>query len=158
MVMSDRIAILNSGKFEQIGPAEEIYNRPKSRFVASFMGDVNLFDITMDENSGRVSIPGFSIADDVAGSIAVDPLAVNTLMVRPESVSLLQSTETADFVTQGKVLAKYMLGSRVQYEIEQDDKNVLIVETANFTADSTPGATVRLGFSKSQSHLISEAA
>ena len=158
MVMSDRIAILNSGKFEQIGPAEEIYNRPKSRFVASFMGDVNLFDITMDQTNDLVSIPGFSIADDVAGSIAIDPVDVNTLMVRPESISLLQNTEPADFVTQGKILGKYMLGSRIQYEIEQDDKNVLIVETANYTGDSMPGATVRLGFSKSQSHLISEAA
>jgi len=42
MIMSDRIAILREGRFEQIGPAAEIYSKPRSRFVASFMGDVNL--------------------------------------------------------------------------------------------------------------------
>ena len=45
MVMSDRIAIMNRGQFEQIAVAEEIYDRPNSRFVAEFMGEVNLFDV-----------------------------------------------------------------------------------------------------------------
>src|SRR6185312_4058993 len=45
MVMSDRIAIMRAGRFEQIAVADEIYARPESRFVAEFMGEVNLFDI-----------------------------------------------------------------------------------------------------------------
>jgi spermidine/putrescine transport system ATP-binding protein len=158
MVMSDRIAILKAGKFEQIGPAEEIYHRPQSRFVASFMGDVNLFDVGLDTNKGRVSIPGFSVSKEILSTLTIDPDARNTLMVRPESVSLLGMEEQADFTTQGKVLGKYMLGSRTQYEIEQDDKTVLIVETSNYSAKGIPGETVRLGFSMAQSHLITEAA
>ena len=81
----------------------------------------------------------------------------NTLMVRPESVKLIEDGEEADFITQGKVLGKYMLGSRIQYEIEQDDKNILIVETAN-TDKGIPGENVKLGFSVEQAHLITEAA
>lgn len=157
MVMSDRIAILKEGKFEQIGPAEEIYNRPQSRFVAGFMGDVNLFDVDRDA-SGRLSIPGFSIAEDVMPEICVEPDSRNSLMVRPESVSLLNGDEKADFMTQGKILGKYMLGSRTQYEIEQDDENVLIVETSNLNGSGKPGSPVRLGFSRTESHLITEEA
>lgn len=158
MVMSDRIAILKSGKFEQIGPAEEIYHRPKSGFVASFMGDVNLFDVRLDRATGRVDIPGFSVSEKISAALTLDPDTRNTLMVRPESVSLLGLEEEADFTTQGTVLGKYMLGSRTQYEIEQDDKTVLIVETSNYSAEGIPGKTVRLGFSMAQSHLITEAA
>ena len=43
MVMSDRIAIMKDGRFEQIAVADEIYGQPVSRFVAEFMGEVNLF-------------------------------------------------------------------------------------------------------------------
>ena len=46
MVMSDRIAIMKEGRFEQIAVADEIYGRPVSRFVAEFMGEVNLFAVT----------------------------------------------------------------------------------------------------------------
>ena len=45
MVMSDRIAIMRAGQFEQIATSDDIYARPVSRFVAEFMGEVNLFDV-----------------------------------------------------------------------------------------------------------------
>jgi iron(III) transport system ATP-binding protein len=44
MVTSDRIAVMNQGEIEQFGPPEEIYERPRSRFVASFIGQVNLLE------------------------------------------------------------------------------------------------------------------
>ena len=51
MVMSDRIAIMKSGQFEQIANADEIYEKPKSSFVAEFMGEVNLFEINSNQSS-----------------------------------------------------------------------------------------------------------
>ena len=50
MVMSDRIAIMKSGQFEQIANADEIYEKPKSSFVAEFMGEVNLFEINGNQS------------------------------------------------------------------------------------------------------------
>lgn len=49
MAVSDRIAVLNDGKLEQIGTPSEIYETPKSRFVAHFIGDTNFFDGTVEE-------------------------------------------------------------------------------------------------------------
>ena len=43
--MSDRIGVMSHGVFEQIGTREEIYNNPKTRFVADFIGDTNLLDV-----------------------------------------------------------------------------------------------------------------
>ncbi len=51
--MSDRIAIMRDGHFEQIGTPEEIYERPKTRFAADFIGQTNLLEATVSEKDGR---------------------------------------------------------------------------------------------------------
>ncbi|VTR70284.1 Spermidine/putrescine import ATP-binding protein PotA [Desulfosarcina cetonica] len=157
MVMSDRIAILRAGRFEQIGTAEAIYNHPKSCFVAGFMGDVNLFDIGRDADSGSLTVPHFSISASAAKALVLPPDKKNTLMVRPEAVRLLAGDETADFVTRGEVTGHYLLGSRTQLEITQPDGKLIVVETANHGQDGHVGAAVRLGFDGAMAHLISEA-
>ena len=51
--MSDRIAIMRDGHFEQLGTPEEIYERPKTRFAADFIGQTNLLEATVAEKDGR---------------------------------------------------------------------------------------------------------
>ena len=59
--MSDRIAVMNAGVIEQLGAAEEIYRRPASRFVADFVGQINLL-------AGRVvGEEGENVVVDAAG-------------------------------------------------------------------------------------------
>ena len=43
--MSDRIAVMRAGRFVQVGTPDEIYSRPANRFVAEFIGDVNVFGV-----------------------------------------------------------------------------------------------------------------
>jgi ABC-type Fe3+/spermidine/putrescine transport system ATPase subunit len=56
MVMADRIVILNRGQVEQLGPPEEVYNRPRSPFVARFMGAENVVELLAERPGGRVEI------------------------------------------------------------------------------------------------------
>ena len=49
MTVSDRIAVMNAGRIEQIGSPSEIYNQPQTRFVSDFIGEINLF-----EGSGKM--------------------------------------------------------------------------------------------------------
>ena len=61
LTMADRIAIMRDGSLEQIGTPDEVYQRPVSRFIASFLGAANFFEGRVDEVSGesaRVSLPG----------------------------------------------------------------------------------------------------
>src|SRR5258707_1366113 len=44
MTVSDRIAVMNAGRIDQIGSPSEIYNRPRTRFVSDFIGEINLFE------------------------------------------------------------------------------------------------------------------
>ncbi len=88
LVMSDRIAVINRGRLEQIGGGEEIYERPGTRFVAEFMGVENFFEVRSTgragdairfETSSGIELWGNSHAAAAEGAPA-------TLAVRPESV------------------------------------------------------------------------
>ncbi|MCQ0989778.1 ABC transporter ATP-binding protein [Jiella marina] len=153
MVMSDRIAIMRKGQFEQIGPGEEIYARPQSRFVAEFMGEVNLFPARPGE--GAHAFEGLAVDDKAAAQQGLIAAEGAYLMVRPEKVRVLEEGERADFTTAGTVHAGYLLGSRRQYEIERGDQKPLIIEIVQ---DGSPpladGARVRLGFDAGDTHLV----
>lgn len=154
MVMSDRIAILRNGRFEQIGPAHEIYAKPCSRFVAEFMGDVNLFEIGSDAGGDEIVVQG---VDRSAVSLsACSPAPGSVLMVRPEMMVFLAPDEFADFEVAGTISAEYMLGSRTQYEIETRLGKLLSVERSSAGSIFKDGTQVRLGFSLNDAHVITE--
>ena len=56
LAISDRVAVLSDGRVEQVGPPETIYRRPATRFVASFIGDNNLFEGTVESRDGETAI------------------------------------------------------------------------------------------------------
>jgi spermidine/putrescine transport system ATP-binding protein len=155
MVMSDRIAIMRAGKFEQIATAEEIYSRPVSRFVASFMGEVNLFPVTggADNSSG-----GPSAAITVApGALEVSPGWSGVLMVRPELVRFLDAGQGTDFTLPGRLSAEYALGSRIQYSVETAAGLVTVERPFETRLDAAIGTEVTLGWDRGAVHLIAEA-
>ncbi|WP_299848455.1 ABC transporter ATP-binding protein [uncultured Roseovarius sp.] len=157
MVMSDRIAIMKEGRFEQISVADEIYGRPISRFVAEFMGEVNLFDI---EGTATGGLHGKGIEIHVNGDasdfgISLDNGVTGTLMVRPEYVRFLTSSATSDFIVRGILRAEYALGSRIQYEVEASAGQTLTIEKLREDRfDGAEGAEVVLGFDADHVHLI----
>jgi putrescine transport system ATP-binding protein len=87
MTVADRIAVMDRGHLMQVGPAAEIYERPNSRWVADFVGEINLFQ-------GRLGDDGLSVEGTAAGNLRVAtkaeaaPGAVVWVAVRPEKVRL----------------------------------------------------------------------
>jgi spermidine/putrescine transport system ATP-binding protein len=91
LTMSDRIAVMNEGRVEQIGPPQEIYHSPSSVFVANFIGVANLIPaIVQDTNSGAttVVVTGTHRIPVPQGAARVRPGASVTVMVRPERLRL----------------------------------------------------------------------
>ena len=80
LTMSDRIAVMESGRILQIGTPREIYDAPATRFVAGFIGESNV--IEGEVRDGRASLPGGTVPapDGAAGRV--------TLAIRPERVTL----------------------------------------------------------------------
>ncbi len=155
MVMSDRIAIMRAGHVVQSGTADEIYNTPKSRFVAEFMGEVNLFTVTGSGSGGFIVASDAMQIGDAKLDLAEGKTA--TLMVRPEFVRFLGEGDSADCHIAGKLRNDFALGSRIQYEVELAGSRILTVEKLGedrFTGSY--GDRVTLGFDLVNSHLIRE--
>jgi spermidine/putrescine transport system ATP-binding protein len=90
LTMSDRIGVMNEGSLLQVGPSEEIYESPNSRFVADFIGDINLIDVTMN-GSGTASLA--SGAEIAVGGAATGADGKVTLALRPERLALYDLDE-----------------------------------------------------------------
>jgi len=156
MAMSDRIAIMRAGRFEQIAPADDIYNRPVNRFVAAFMGEVNLFPLRTND-AGRVIAEGFDLPSSMAERLGLVPGEPGTVMVRPENMAFVShgDSRAPDMTVHGRVTGAFNLGSRFQYEIETGTGQRLTVETqrdARFSGQM--GETVTLGWACDHCHVI----
>ncbi|MBX3567560.1 MAG: ABC transporter ATP-binding protein [Rhizobiaceae bacterium] len=157
MVMSDRIAIMRAGQFEQIGSADEIYARPVSRFVAEFMGEVNLFDGHGGEDGGfsGAGVEATVPAEPGAASKPLKPGEKTTLMVRPEFVHFLRPPQSRDYQVRGTLRAEYMLGSRTQYKVEAANGQILTVEKlSEDRIAGAPGDAVVLGWDRQHAHFL----
>lgn len=113
--LADRVAVMRSGRFEQIGTPREVYAAPASRFVASFVGGANLLE-------GRVAGEGWvelgsetSVHVPGLGATA-DPAEPITLAVRPEAVRLANGDSGEGLP--GRIIRAAFRGSEVEYSIE----------------------------------------
>lgn len=92
--ISDRIAVMNAGRIEQIASPATLYDHPATRFVASFIGTMNLL-AGRATGDGRVEVPGFSLAVEGASSLARGSSV--TLGLRPEDLDLVAEGQGAPF-------------------------------------------------------------
>jgi spermidine/putrescine transport system ATP-binding protein len=118
LTMSDRIGVMSEGRLLQVGPSEEIYESPNSRFVADFIGDINLIDVTMN-GSGTASLAsGTEIA---VGSGAQVSQGQITLALRPERLALYDLDEEipgGDNRVRVKVMRRLYYGDAYFYDVD----------------------------------------
>jgi putrescine transport system ATP-binding protein len=95
MTVADRIAVMDRGHLMQVGPPADIYERPISRWVADFIGNVNLFEGRV--GADRLSIEGTALGRvRVAAKIAAEPGATVWAAVRPERLRLAPNPAPPD--------------------------------------------------------------
>ena len=127
--ISDRIVVMNAGNVEQFGTPFEIYNRPQTRFAATFVGTLNtLHAKVLDAASKSVSIDG------QAATIPALPATARTgdvvsLTMRPEAVSLANG-HARDIVLDGTVSEVAFLGSVIRLKVKLGE-NVVALDTFN---------------------------
>jgi putative spermidine/putrescine transport system ATP-binding protein len=96
MTMSDRIAVFNNGRIEQIGSPLDVYNRPASRFVAEFIGDSNILAGHIDPaRPGTVELAGIGTARVACADAPAGPV---DLLIRPERLRPLGNGAATDNV------------------------------------------------------------
>jgi putrescine transport system ATP-binding protein len=134
MTMADRIAILDKGEVMQVATPTEVYEAPGSRFVASFVGNVNMFDGKLAERGkekARIAAKsGAEIIVDNAGD-ALPGTAV-TFAIRPEKIRV-SSRRPADAVNaiEGEIYDIAYLGDMTVYHVKLDDGQVIKASALN---------------------------
>jgi putative spermidine/putrescine transport system ATP-binding protein len=151
LAMSDRIAVMNCGRVEQIGTPVEIYDQPLTRFVADFIGDTNIFcgeRATTDAGAGLTAGHGLFL------SLPAAPPGTGALSValRPEKIRLSPGG-TVDNATgsraQGAVESTNFLGGAVLYRIALESGHRILAQQPNAGTDGVfvPGQKVKLDWS-----------
>jgi spermidine/putrescine transport system ATP-binding protein len=135
MVMSDRIAIMQSGRFVQIGTPQDIYQRPVNRFVAGFMGEVNI--LAIEGHGAEACYAGLQ-------QPAVNPQGAYAVL-RPEA---LRAGDSGEVCFDAEVTQSLMLGSRTQYHLRAGELP-LIAELGAGAPALEPGQRSRFSFDPS---------
>jgi putative spermidine/putrescine transport system ATP-binding protein len=96
LAISDRIVVMRDGQIEQVGTPEEIYAQPRSRFVAGFIGKMNILDGQVsDTHEGRVRCGDHQILVPAESTERMQVGQGVTLLVRPEAISLSEPENAA---------------------------------------------------------------
>jgi iron(III) transport system ATP-binding protein len=143
MTMADRIVVMNAGRIEQIGSPEEVYDRPRSRFVARFIGASNVIE-GRRAGDREVDVGGRAIA--VAHGDFSAPGEAMSFCVKTHDVELLAAAPGgAGNTLPGTVRSQAYLGSHRDYIVSVGGgQEVLVAAPAAF--DVSPGTQVHLRF------------
>jgi putrescine transport system ATP-binding protein len=130
MTMADRMAVMSSGQLLQVGRPNEIYETPSCRFVADFIGNVNLFDGTLEQDEIDHCVIGtphgrFYVGHGITGV----PGQAVTVALRPEKIELQQQAPSdMDYnCLHGRVAERAYFGASSLYRIGLDSGMVLQV-------------------------------
>jgi len=143
--ISDRIVVMNGGKVDQFGTPFEIYNRPATRFVASFVGQLNTLNAIVADAAGqRVTIGGASAVIPALPAGVHNGQAI-ALTMRPEAVGLGASAGR-DIALSGTVSEVHFLGSVIRLKVDLGG-NAISLDTFNDQRTPPPayGSPVQIG-------------
>ena len=150
LVMSDNVAVMNAGRFEQIGSPQELYHNPKTGFVAGFVGDNNRWRgkvRTVSGKEARVDIDG---AGEVVATLGCDGISAGTMVdvfVRPEAISIGKPHD--DAALSGTVESLLFNGANSRVLVRTGGDHLVEVGAAmNGSLEIKPGDQVTLSWTR----------
>ncbi|MFD4371686.1 ABC transporter ATP-binding protein [Streptomyces sp. NPDC058486] len=154
MTMADQVAVMNGGRVEQLGAPGDLYENPRTTFVANFLGTSNLIeaevvetgsDVVVTAGGGKLKVPGDRCTDAVrqGGKLLVG--------VRPEKISLTHADDAGSIAdgrnqVTGRIVDSSFIGVSTQYVVNSPAGAELQVYEQNIERDARlrPGAEVIL--------------
>jgi putative spermidine/putrescine transport system ATP-binding protein len=134
--MSDRVVVMHQGIADQVGTPFEIYNRPATRFVAEFVGTLNLLDASViDASGGKLQVGAIPVA--LNRSVSGEAGSKISLALRPETVALGRQNGHG-VVLSGRITEVHFLGSVIRVRVNVGDQLVSL-DTFN-RSDAPPPA------------------
>ena len=157
MNMSDRIVVMNLGLIEQTGNAEDIYNNPRTKFVADFIGSINFLPATIVGDEGewtvaetvgtRVKVPK-SDASSSSGEVAI--------ALRPERLELVANGGDGINVVPGTISNKIFNGNLMRVFVDVGADEPVVVELPPAEVHSETGDSVNIGWAPQNGQVLTE--
>jgi spermidine/putrescine transport system ATP-binding protein len=156
MTMADTVAVMNAGRIEQLGPPQELYDLPRTAFVANFLGRSNLVPGTVVDGGsgdGVLGIDAGGVRMQLPASRAAASEGDVLVGIRPEKVRLLTDDAApepgATVLGPGTVEDVSFCGVSTEYIVRVPGVGPLVVFAQNLAADVpvAPGDEVRLSWS-----------
>ncbi|MFD4819643.1 ABC transporter ATP-binding protein [Peribacillus butanolivorans] len=118
LIMSDRIAVMNQGKIEQIDTPQQIYNNPKTLFVADFIGETNVIDVDLLESQNR---------ENLLKEFSQVKNSDKKLVIRPEHLNITQSRFQPNRITfEAKLKKVHFVGSKRVVECVSGSQEIVV--------------------------------
>jgi spermidine/putrescine transport system ATP-binding protein len=167
MTMSNRIAVMNRGAFEQIGAPQEVYELPATAFVAAFLGASNLLDAQVESLQNSVARVGLAAGSTISLPSSRLPVSSGPIRigVRPEKLHIKpvddSQPDRADNVIDATVSISTYTGVSTSYECTTGDGATVVVYAQNLGSGSEPlgaGTRVRLTWHPGHTFAVTRAA
>jgi spermidine/putrescine transport system ATP-binding protein len=158
--MSDRIAVMNNGRIEQLGTPREIYEHPVSAFVADFIGSLNLLDLRVDELVGDYCVSRLADGDRVVTRLEQACAVGDTVRVgvRPEHIQLAPvggATPAESSRLTGTIAELVYLGMYTQFHVDTTAGRIVSHRLADeLAARLEPGAPVALTWPAEEATVV----
>jgi iron(III) transport system ATP-binding protein len=118
--IADRMAILDAGRIAQIGPSQEVYLKPQTRFIANFMGETNFLPGTVQSVNSHTAVIQTPIGTIASASLPQSPLSAGqsvTLSIRPEVLHLGSPPADAPNTFPAGIHNTVYLGEMAQHQV-----------------------------------------
>lgn len=161
MTMADTIAVMNGGRIEQLGAPVELYDAPRTTFVANFLGQSNLVNATATSTAGdRMVVDIHGTKGSVLKSRAAVTSGAILVGIRPEKLHVITDSQPhpgLDVLPGGVIIDTSFIGVSTQYLVRMPWGQELVVFEQNreSTRILTAGTNVSLGWNPEHSFGLS---
>jgi spermidine/putrescine ABC transporter ATP-binding subunit len=158
LTMSDRIAVMHDGRVVQVGPSVDIYTRPQTKFVATFIGEANLLQghvVGATRESLLVAAGPLQVAATADGAVSTGTEV--TLLIRPEHIKLGATAQACNNQWEGVVRDVIFIGSIIRYRISLGGAVMVTAELHMDDAHTIPvGTSVLVGWPSTRAVVLRE--
>ena len=151
MSLSDRVIIMNEGIIEQVGTPKEIYNKPRTRFVADFIGEANFLQgiiLEKKENKALIEVYGSKVELTYEGNKKENEPC--ELVVRPEAIGVGKEGLIGGIIT-----SSVFMGSYQEYRVQIGDAEIIIQEHNPLAKQTySTGEKIKIDFLPVNVHVL----
>ena len=154
--MSDQIGVINHGAVEQLGTPQDIYSKPRTSYVADFIGAANRVDATIqniyEDGFAQINVHNLTIC---ARSTLEANQQKGILIMRPEDLKLVTNKDDNNQCFPVKIVKKQYLGAKTHYRVALSDNFIVNVESSGDNHDRFPiGQDIALAIDPRKTVLV----